>query len=273
MKKINLLIAFILIVMVSACSSNSGNEDEQTNEDVTKKDELVLAVGGETDEGFDPTTGWGMYGSPLFQSTLLTYDENFEVENDLATDYQVSDNGLEYVVNIREDVTFSDHTPLTAKDVVFTFETAKNSGSVIDLSNLEKVEAVDEFKVRFILKRPQSTFMTLLVTTGIVPEHAYDDTYNDNPIGSGPYQLVQWDKGQQMIVKANSNYYGDTYEFNKMTLLLLEEDAAFAAAKAGEVDVVSITPSFAEQEVSGMKRVALDTVDNRGIVFPYVESG
>src|SRR5690625_6864084 len=50
MKKINLLIAFILIVMVSACSSNSGNEDEQTNEDVTKKDELVLAVGGERSE-------------------------------------------------------------------------------------------------------------------------------------------------------------------------------------------------------------------------------
>src|SRR5690625_4564035 len=76
-----------------------------------------------------------------------------------------------------------------------------------------------------------------------------------------------------MIVKANPNYYGDTSEFKKLTFLFLEEDAAFAAAKAGEVDVVSITPSFAEQEVSGMKRVALDTVDNRGIVFPYVESG
>jgi len=259
------------LFFISACSNN--NEERQVENEAIKPNELVLAIGGEADEGFDPTTGWGMYGSPLFQSTLLTYDENFEVENDLATDYQVSDNGLEYVVNIREDVTFSDHTPLTAKDVVFTFETAKNSGSVIDLSNLEKVEAVDEFKVRFILKRPQSTFMTLLVTTGIVPEHAYDDTYNDNPIGSGPYQLVQWDKGQQMIVKANPNYYGDTSEFKKLTFLFLEEDAAFAAAKAGEVDVVSITPSFAEQEVSGMKRVALDTVDNRGIVFPYVESG
>src|SRR5690625_43372 len=111
------------LFFISACSNN--NEERQVENEAIKPNELVLAIGGEADEGFDPTTGWGMYGSPLFQSTLLTYDENFEVENDLATDYQVSDNGLEYVVNIREDVTFSDHTPLTAKDVVFTFETAK----------------------------------------------------------------------------------------------------------------------------------------------------
>src|SRR5699024_10258414 len=97
--------------------------------------------------------------------------------------------------------------------------------------------------------------------------------YNENPIGSGPYQLVQWDKGQQLIVEENPHYYGDTSYFKKLTFLFPDEDAAFAAAQAGEVDVVAITPSFADHDVEGMKRIALDTVDNRGIVLPFVESG
>lgn len=269
MKKINILVLFLLAVILTACS----NENNEQAENKMNSDELVLAVGGVTDEGFDPTTGWGMYGSPLFQSTLLKYDKDFNIENDLAIDYHVSDDGLTYTVEIRDDVMFSDQEQLTAEDVVFTFETAKDSGSIIDLSNLEQVEAKNDYTVIFTLKEPESTFISHLVTLGIVPEHAYDSTYNENPVGSGPYQLVQWNKDQQLIVEENPYYYGETSGFKKLTFLFLEEDTAFAAAKSGEVDIAAITPSFAEQDVPGMDLVTLDTVDNRGIVFPYVKSG
>lgn len=270
MKNINIIMFFLILVILSACSNG---KIEQQAVDTIKDDELVLAIGGETDDGFDPTTGWGMYGSPLFQSTLLKYDKDFNIENDLATDYRVSEDGLIYTVTIRNNALFSDQEPLTAKDVVFTFETARDSASIIDLSNLDKVEATDDYTVTFVLKKPESTFISHLVTMGIVPEHTYDDTYNENPVGSGPYQLVQWNKGQQLIVEENPYYYGETSDFKRLTFLFLEEDAAFAAAKTGEVDVAAITPSFAEQEVPGLNLFALDTVDNRGIVFPYVKSG
>lgn len=272
MKRIALFLMIIVLVIVSACS-NENDPATNTEKADTKKDELVLSIGGEVDSGFDPTTGWGLYGSPLFQSTLLTYDHDFNIEHDLATDYDVSEDGLTYTIELRDDVVFSDEEPLTAADVVFTYETAKESGSVLDLSNLEKVEALEDYTVEFTLNQPDSTFTTLLATTGIVPEHAYDDAYNVNPIGSGPYQLVQWDKDQQLIVEANPHYYGDTSAFKKLTFLFLEEDAAFAAAKAGEVDVVAITPGFAKQDVPGMDLVELETVDNRGIVFPFVGAG
>ena len=45
--------------------------------------------------------------------------------------------------------------------------------------------------------------MERLAYLGIVPEHAYDENFKDNPIGSGPYEFVQWDKGQQVIAKEN----------------------------------------------------------------------
>ncbi|WP_373895072.1 ABC transporter substrate-binding protein [Virgibacillus sp. CBA3643] len=266
-----LLLILLLPLLLIACSEDSENNTDDAND--TTKDELVLAIGGEPDDGFDPTTGWGRYGSPLFQSTLLKQDQDFNIQHDLAENYEVSDDGLEWTVEIRDDVQFSDGEALTADDVVFTFETAADSGSIIDLNNMETVEKVQDDEVKFTLKEPQSTFIYLLVSTGIVPEHLYDDNYNENPVGSGPFQLEQWDKGQQLIVTANPHYYGETPEFQQLTFLFLSEDAAFAAAQAGEVDVASVPPAFAKEDISGMNLVELDSVDNRGIMFPFVPEG
>lgn len=267
---ISIICSLIFLLLLAACG---GDETKQRDQKNTDREELVLAVGSEPEEGFDPTTGWGRYGSPLFQSTLLQHDPDFNITYDLAENYDVSDDGLTWTVDIRKDVKFSDGEALTADDVVFTFETAKVSGSVIDLSNLESIEATDEYTVEFNLKEPQSAFIDLLVTTGIVPEHAYDKQYNENPIGSGPYQLEQWDKGQQIIVTENPYYYGKKPYFKKLTFLFLNEDTAFAAAKAGEVDVASVTTLWIEEEVEGMNLLELESVDNRGIMFPYVPEG
>lgn len=235
--------------------------------------ELILAVGGEPEAGFDPIAGWGRYGSPLFQSTLLKRDNQLQLVRDLAEDYDVSEDGRTWTVALRRDARFSDGRPLTAEDVRFTFETAASNATVLDLTNVARVEAVDDDTVRITLHRPQSTFVNVLATLGIVPKHAYGPDYAERPIGSGPYRLVQWDKGQQMIVEANPYYYGPKPYFERLTFLFLGEDAAFAAAKAGKVDVAYIPAALAGQSVPGMRLVALKTVDNRGIVFPFRPSG
>ncbi|WP_060210017.1 ABC transporter substrate-binding protein [Sporosarcina koreensis] len=257
-------------MMLAGCSSSKSSDKNKVERPM---DELVLAFGAEPATGFDPTTGWGRYGSPLFQSTLLKRDDELNIVNDLATGYEVSEDGKVWTVSIRDDVKFSDGEPLTAKDVKFTFETAAGSGSVVDLNVLDKVEAVNETTVIFTLKEVQSTFVNNLVATGIVPEHAYSGDYAENPVGSGPYQLVQWDKGQQMIVKSNPEYYDKKPFFNKITFVFLNEDAAFAAAQAGTVDLAYIPAAFSNKKVPGMKMEAIKTVDNRGIVFPFVKSG
>ncbi|RKQ33157.1 ABC transporter substrate-binding protein [Oceanobacillus halophilus] len=273
MKKIIVVLVISSLFSLVACTDNPSEIEETKNDSTDNQKELVLAIGGEPEEGFDPTTGWGRYGSPLFQSTLMRYDKDFHVEYDLAESYEVSSDGLIWKVTIRDDVQFSDGEALTVEDVVFTFQKTKQSGSVVDLSNMKKVEAIDANTVKFILREPDSTFLSILVSTGIVPEHAYDENYNEHPIGSGPYQLVQWDKGQQIIVEKNPYYDGETPVFDKLTFLFLSEDAAFAAAKAGELDVVSVPSTFANQEISGMKRMELPSVDNRGVMFPYVPTG
>lgn len=266
---LGMLTVILASFMLVACSTTSSNEISEKNE--REKDSLVLAIGSEPTDGFDPTTGWGRYGSPLFQSTLLTLDRHFNVQYDLAVAYEVSPDGLDWTVQIRDDVKFSDGESLTIDDVIFTFETAKNSHSVVDLHNLKKMEKLDSYTVKFTLEKPQSTFLYILTMLGIVPEHAYSEKYNENPIGSGPYKLVQWDKGQQLIVEENPYYYGKKSPFKKLTFLFLSEDSAFLAAKAGQVDIVAVPPHLAKEDISGMKLLALDSVDNRGIMLPFVK--
>lgn len=261
---------FTAMIWMGGCSSTPGGNGENSDQD---KESLIVAIGSEPEDGFDPTTGWGRYGSPLFQSTLLTRNAEFELVNDLATGYTVSEDAKVWTVTLREDVVFSDGIALTAKDVVYTFEKAASSGSVLDLSNLAKVEQKDDATVVFTLKESQSSFAHTLTTTGIVPMHDHDENYGNKPVGSGPFVFVQWDQGQQLIVEANPLYYGEKPAFKKLTFLFLGNDGAFAAAKAGQVDIASIPASFAKQQVAGMKLITLESVDNRGILFPYVPSG
>jgi peptide/nickel transport system substrate-binding protein len=263
------VVVLILFVTSAGCTLSSSEESTGARDN----DELVLAIGREPEEGFDPTTGWGRYGSPLFQSTLLKRDSGLRIVNDLATGYEVSADGRTWTVKLRGDVQFTDGQPLTAEDVRFTFETTAKNGSAIDLSNLEKVTAANDRTVVFHLKEANSTFVTMLISIGIVPKHAYDNHYASRPIGSGPYRLVQWDRGQQLIVEANPDYYGGEPFFRRMTFLFLNEDAAYASAKAGKVDLASIPAAFSKKRVNGMHLVSVQSVDNRGIVFPYVPSG
>ncbi|GGG77424.1 ABC transporter substrate-binding protein [Paenibacillus radicis (ex Gao et al. 2016)] len=261
-----------LLFFLSGCSG-AAKPERQPAKAAETKDELLLAVGSEPEGGFDPTAGWGRYGSPMFQSTLLKRNSDMSIGTDLAKQYKLSEDGKQWTVELRDDVKFSDGEPLTASDVKFTFETAGSKGSTIDVTNVEAVTVNGDHEVVFSLKEPQSTFITLLTSLGIVPEHAYGDDYASHPVGSGPYKLVQWDRGQQVIVAYNDLYYGDKPFFKKMTFMFLSEDAAFAAAKSGQLDVAYIPSAFSKQEVNGMHVETAKSVDNRGIMLPYVMPG
>ncbi len=234
------------------------------------KAELVLAIKGEPDKGFDPLFGWGQYGHPLFQSTLLRRDPALRTEPDLATTWTLSEDRLTWTIAIRSDARFSDGTPVTAEDVAFTFRQAAVSAGSADLTILERATVLDPVRVAFKLKEPRITFVESFYTLGIVPAAAYGEGYGQRPVGSGPYRLLQWMKGQQLIVEANPHYYGAKPPFTRLTFLFADEDTAFAAAQAGQVDMAAVPPSLADKVPAGMRRVVAQTVDNRGLMFPMV---
>ena len=138
---------------------------------------------------------------------------------------------------------------------------------------LESITAVDKYTIDFKLKEPQSTFMEKLAYLGIVPKHAHGSDFADTPIGSGPFKFIQWDKGQQVIAEKNKDYYGDEAGVDKLTMVFLDTDAAYAAVKSGDVDMASITGDLAGEKVEGTKIVNLDTIETFGVEFPMQKSG
>lgn len=234
---------------------------------------VTMPVTSEPEAGFDPVYGWGAgehVHEPLIQSTLTTTTADLEIGMDLAVDYAVSEDGLLWTVTIRDDAYFTDGEKLTASDVAFTYNLCAENSSVNDFTMLESAVAVDDVTVEFHMNRPFSIWPYTMAMVGIVPEHAYDENYGSNPIGSGRYILRQWDRGQQVILEANPDYYGGEVKMKRVTVLFMEEDAALAAAMAGQVDVAHTAASYADQTLEGYGLMRAESVDNRGINLPTV---
>ncbi|MGI6679165.1 MAG: ABC transporter substrate-binding protein [Dehalobacterium sp.] len=262
------LILTMTATYLTACGENSNQESARALRKANS--EIIVNIGSEPETGFDSTSGGHGSITRILFSTLFKRDKELGWENDLATGYQVSDDKLTWTVTIRKDVLFTDGTPLKAEDVVYTYESAKEAGADIDLTMIESIKAIDESTVAFKLTRPYSPFVERLAYLGIVPKHAHNASFKDNPIGSGPYKFVQWDKGQQIIVEANENYYGEAPKIKKLTLVFMDMDTAFAAVKNGDVDVAQINGHLATQKVAGTEVMDIPSIECYGVSFPMV---
>ena len=282
-RRLSFIIAAILgISLLSACSAkqeapegDAPQQAEQGTETLRDGDSVIVVMGSssEPEAGFDPAYGWGAgehVHEPLIQSTLTVTNPDLSIGYDLATDMQVSTDGMTWIVTIRDDVKFTDGEPLTASDVAFTYNTVKETSSVNDFTMLDKAVAVDDTTVEFHMAQAYSIWPYTMANVGIVPEHAYGADYGEHPIGSGRYLMKQWDKGQQIIFEANPDYYGKEIKMKRVTVVFMEEDAAFAAAMAGQVDLAYTAAAYSDQTINGYELLAFETVDNRGFNLPAI---
>ena len=263
------VVALVVIIVAAFALMGGSNDTDPTHLTVAAHSNIK-----EPEAGFNPLTGWGcghQNYNPLVQSCLFKTGENGTMEPDLATGYSISSDGKKWTVNVRDDVKFSDNSTFDAEDVAFTFNTAKATESDLDLTNLANATAVNKTTVEFDLVEPRSTFIYDLRYLGIVPSDSYDNnTYGENPIGTGPYVLDHWDKGQQAIFKVNDNYYDKKPYFTQLTLLFPEESTWLELAKSKEIDVVPVATSALNQTVDGYQFVEKSAGRAQGVSLPYL---
>lgn len=235
---------------------------------------IKLAIGTEPEEGFDPLLGWSHGSYLLLHSPLLKQSADFGWQNILLENYQVSQDGKTWTLTLKPDLSFSDGTPLTAKDVAFTYNAAASGGGKLDMGNFKQAQVVNDKTVNITLSAPQSTFVNVLGSLGIVPQAKYDaKTFARNPIGAGPYRLVSFQPGQQLIVESNPHYAGKRNNIERLVFVFIDEDSALAAARSRQLDIVRVPPSQANVKADGMALVVRESVENRGIAFPMVPAG
>lgn len=209
-------VAAAVVTGLTACSAPGSGDDQGRS-----TDSVVIGVASEPDT-LSPLLGYGKDGNSKIFDGLLARDADLKLTPALATALpKVGDGGLTYTYTLRDGVTFSDGEPLTADDVVFTYRTVldakTNNTARSELDAIEKVRASGDGKVVFTLKYPYAPFAGRTVLP-IVPEHIAGGqdpntgSFNTRPVGTGPYVLSAWSKGEKLTFKANPNYWGGPTE-------------------------------------------------------------
>ncbi|MDR1573948.1 MAG: ABC transporter substrate-binding protein [Clostridiales Family XIII bacterium] len=276
------LISALIALCFAGCSGSSDSETPPPSDDPAASetpsgataDDAVVAYVGTTifDGGLDPIKGSMSYGYSFTNAALLKVNPQSEYVGDMATAWDVSADALVYTFDLRQGVKFGDGSDMTAEDVVFTYERVREKQAEnenADLTKLVSVKALSDYKVEFTLSEPYSPFLDTTAMLGIVPADGYDaEAFEHRPVGTGPWKVVQYDANQQIILEPNENYYEGPPTVGRVTLVYMEQDAALAAARSGQLDVVMVSPNHASETVSGMTMFPLETMDIRNVSLP-----
>ncbi|GAA0901059.1 ABC transporter substrate-binding protein [Streptomyces thermoalcalitolerans] len=218
-------------------------------------DSVVIGVASEPDT-LSPLLGYGKDGNSKIFDGLLARDANLKLKPALAKALpEVDDKGLTYTYTLRDGVKFSDGEPLTAADVVFTYRTIldkkTNNPSRSELDAIKEVRAEGDDKVVFTLKYPYAPFAARTVLP-IVPEHVAGKqdpntgSFNTKPVGTGPYVLTGWSKGEKLTFKANPHYWGGEPKVKKLTMAIVPDDDVRATRlRSGDLDGAVLPPNLA----------------------------
>jgi len=260
-----LLLVCLILTLFAGCG---GKKKKDPNS--------ITAYVGQTifQETLDPVKGGMSYGYPFINNALLKVDTKSNYVGDLATDWSVSPDSLRYTFKLRKGVKFTDGTPFTADDVVFTYQQVQKhqaENQNVDLTRLKSAKKVDDYAVEFPLKEPYSPFLDTAAVLGIVPSDSYKSgEFDQKPVGTGPWKVVEYDPNQQIIVEKNPDYYGGVAHINQVTIVNMDQDTALSAAKSGQLDVVMVGSNVANEKIDGMKLIPLTTMDVRNISLPVV---
>lgn len=252
----------------------------------------VLVFGRSGDSvGLDPgreTDGESFYGSTAVFDTLVEFElGQTAVKPALAETWEVSDDGLTYTFSLREGVKFHDGTLFNADAVVFSFERQfiedhpyydlgpwKYWG-YMDMSNIvESVTALDEYTVEFKLQKVEAPFIANLAMdfAAIVSPTAvakYGEDFKNNPVGTGAFKFVSWQKDDNIVFERNADYWGGPVYLDRLILKVIPDATArWLALQKGEVDLIDF-PS--NEDIPAMRAAdGIQLIQQAGLNVGYL---
>ncbi len=262
----------------SDASSAASSSSEASTSASADKDSLNVIIGAEwstLDPQALPSSAEIAFCQNIFDY-LVVCDQDGNVSGSIAKDWTVSDDGLTYTFNLRDDITFSNGDALDADDVVLSIERFRDESWMQFASfSIDTAQKTGDYEVTVTLKYPYAKAINMLRYCAIIDKDYYDSTdyeeFARNPIGSGPYKLTGWTAGQGATLEANENYWGDAPSIPNVNISFVSDtDTVLIAMETGEADFTYGTAisavSYQQAEADG--KVGTDTIT--GNSFYYV---
>jgi peptide/nickel transport system substrate-binding protein len=208
---------------------------------------------------------------------LTGIDSTGKVFPRLATDWSVTPDLKTWTFNLRKDAKFQDGKPVTAADVVFTYETAKNDpksklGGYLTM--MTGIKATGDYTVTFTLNTPFAPWERQVTLVSIVPMATYKEmgpaAFAKKPVGSGPYSVVSWVASEAITLKRNDAYWGKKGNFETVVFQPVPDDTTRAnSVQAGDIDIALLGPSSVPAVKASGKVDVIEQTSNRIIYMGF----
>ncbi|HSE88303.1 MAG TPA: ABC transporter substrate-binding protein [Candidatus Binatia bacterium] len=182
--------------------------------------------------------------------------------------------GKRWVFKLKKGIKFHNGAPLTSKDVAFSIDRIKNDKASLQAPNFKDVNEVqtpDDQTVIFVMKEANAIFLDRLENRFILSKAAadkYGDKLDQNPIGTGPYKYVSYQRGGNFVFTRNDDYWGGKADIKEVVFRKVTEDAArIAALEAGQADFINNVPVHEVARLQRHSRVKIDQIEGLRMFF------
>ena len=258
-KYLLMFVSMILVVLlaITGCGGSNSNSEESG-----KKDKLIFAADRDATSA-DPhatnDTQSLLIMSQIYDTLLRQNPDTMEPEPCLAESWEnVNDTTIEF--KLKQGVKFQNGEEMKASDVKFTFERALKSAHVqhvVGEIDPEKIEVIDDYTIRIGTFEPFSPMIACLAhpSTSILNEKAVNEAgedYGQHPVGTGPYKLVKWNKGDSIEFTRFDDYHGEKAKIKDLVYRVLPEpENRVIELETGGADIVVDVPPNAISRIEG----------------------
>lgn len=231
------------------------NAEVNTGDAGEPKDGGQLVIGlSAIAKSIDPVKYTGVYESDVIAQVaegLVDYNKDLsEIIPCLATEWSISEDGLEYTFKLREGVKFQkgqyqDGREMTADDIKFSLERSAKESAMNRLGMLDHVEVISPTEVKCVLNEQNAAFLTALTDRGnvIVPQEeveGHGEQFGTNLVGTGPFALKEWKADDQAVLSRNEDYWGERPHLDGVTFRFITDiNMMVNALRSGEIHIAT----------------------------------
>ncbi|WP_099189456.1 ABC transporter substrate-binding protein [Tepidibacter mesophilus] len=262
-------IVFIGVVLIISLIVSFDFKNKLSGEEIlnSQKNKSIIIARANDSISLDPAITTDMESFKVcvnIYDTLVKYEKNGdEIIPSLAESWETSEDGLKWVFKLRKGTKFHDGTDFNAHAVQFNFERWMNMDNPYHIGSfsywsynfgqfprlIRSVTALSDYSLEIVLNEPYSPFLSTLTMPafGIASPDSiikYNESFKDHPVGTGPFEFEYWNKGKEIVLKKNHNYWGNTIKIDKVVFSVVESsEKRLKFLEEGKVDIAdNLTP-------------------------------